>query len=240
MLQESPVKAPPTDTELACALGVHRTQIGRWRKAGCPTQSVEAVKEWRSKYPGAQQRFNNKNGVGNNLAKRVERLGLSPPRPARGPRMTAELLKQVAECFFNGFNDEETACLCDLEESTVRAWRKLAPIKKAELQRKNHYIERVRDGTRPDWARICWWLERRYPLEFSRPEVAHAIRVSNQTTTNVTNNLVISSEIAKELTARSKSVRAEVNKLFSNYTAPAANQPRALPDRDRDGQDVPG
>jgi hypothetical protein len=226
MQQEPPVKAQLTDVELAHALGVHRSQIGRWRAKGCPTESIEAVREWRSKFPGAQQRFGNKNGLGNDLQKRFARM--CPPTPKRSAKLSPELVEQVSKYISNGFNDEETALLCDLEENTIRAWRKLPPIKKAIHQRKNDLIEKVIHGTRPDWARVCWWLERRYPTEFAKPEVSHMIRTS-QTTNNITQNLVITSGLAKELSDRAASAQAEVKKLFAQYSARPANQsPRLL------------
>ena len=240
MPAEPPVASRPSNCELARALGVHRSQIGRWEKMGCPLNSVEAVQKWRQEQPQrtseSQKRANNKHGLGNSVAKRAERMGLSPTQKY-APKMTPELVEKVAECILYGFNYEETALLCDLSPKTLRNWRNIAVIQKAISQQKRSLIDKVIHGTRPDWARLCWFLERRWPLEFSRPEVAHAIRVSNQTT-NVTNNLVISSEIAKELTARSKSVRAEVEKLFSGYTAQGANQPQALPNRDDQGADA--
>jgi hypothetical protein len=231
MLEESPAKL--TDVELAAAVGVHNSQISRWRAKGCPTTSVEAIREWRSQFPGAQQRFNNKNGAGNTLQKRFARQ--CPPKNSPGPKMTPELVEEVAKALLYGFNYEEVALLCGINEKTVSAWCSLEPVKRALYQRKRELIEKVIHGTRPDWARLCWFLERRYPLEFSRPEIAHMIR--HQTTNNsVVNNLIISTEMAAQLAQRSAATSKQIDQLFANHQqsngqpkqlmpGPSANQP---------------
>jgi hypothetical protein len=241
-----PVEPPAkrlTDAAIARALGVAPPTFCQWRAQGCPNTSAEDARNWRATRPKkirskkSQQRFGNKNAA-NKLEKQVERMGLSPPGKI-APKLTRELLEKVAQCFSDGFTNEETGLLCGISEQTICAWRRLQPVRKAELLRKRFYIHEILNGTRKDWCRIAWWLERRWPLEFSRPEVAHAIRVSNQTT-NVVQNLVISSELAKELTHRSASVQTQVKKLFAQYSTQPANQKQALPNRDGQGEDVPG
>jgi hypothetical protein len=244
MSQEQPVKARPTNGELARALGVHPSLIGRWIKEGCPTQSIEAVKEWRltrprkSRSSASQQRFGNKNYEGNRLEKKIEKWGLDPSNSKYGRKLTPEIVEAVAQCLSDGFTNEETAILCDVQENTIARWCQLGPIKKAVLQRKRYYIHQLLEGTRKDWCRLAWFLERRFPTEFSRPEVAHAIRVSNQTTTNVVQNLTITAEVAEQLAARSASVQTQVKKLFAQYSTQPANRPQALLDRDNHGQDA--
>ena len=238
MSQEQPVKARPTNGELARALGVHPSLIGRWIKEGCPTQSIEAVKEWRltrprkSRSSASQQRFGNKNYEGNRLEKKIEKWGLDPSNSKYGRKLTPEIVEAVAQCLSDGFTNEETAILCDVQENTIARWCQLGPIKKAVLQRKRYYIHQLLEGTRKDWCRLAWFLERRFPLEFSRPEVAQAIRVSNQTTNSFTQNLVISREIAAELTTRSASVRKQITQLFAGRVTPIEDRSRALPNRD--------
>ena len=115
--------------------------------------------------------------------------------------------------------------LCDIGSTdTIAVWRKLGVLKKAEAARKRHYIKELRDGKRHDWTRIAWWLERRYPLEFSRPEVAHVIRQS-LVQNNTVNNFVISSELAEQLAQRSGKVDETIKRLFEG-------KDRVLPDRE--------
>jgi len=166
--------------------------------------------------PESQQRNGNQNRVGKTNAERIKKMGLfkEPRRP--GPKISAELIAKVGECFLDGLTNEETALWCDVSERTIAAWRNLQPIKKHEVGRKRTQIQRIRDGKERDWTRIAWWLERRYPLEFSRPEVAHAIG-QNVNHTNIQNNLVISAEVAEKLTQRTQDVRLTIQKLFDSH-----------------------
>ena len=130
--------------------------------------------------------------------------------------LTEELAKQIAECYLDGCTDEDTAILCDVALNTLKNWKNLDCIKKHERERKSFYVHEVRDGKRRDWTRLAWWLERRYPLEFSRPEVAHAISTSIHTVTNVQQNLIVSSELAEQLSERNAKLGAKIDQLFSN------------------------
>jgi hypothetical protein len=219
----------------------------KWKRlSGCPNSSIEEARAWknsrtRKPLPSAsQRRYGNKNGAGKNtLEQKVEKWGLTPPPPKYGQKLTPEMITQVSEYFIDGFMDTEIALLCGVSHQTIERWRELAPIKKAVLVRKRFYIQQVRDGTRPDWARVCWWLERRYPGEFSKPEIAHMIN-SSKTTTNITQNLVISTQLAKQLTSRSAPVRNQVRELFASYSTQSANQSPALPNRDDREPNAPG
>lgn len=158
----------------------------------------------------SQQRFGNRNAA-NRLEKQMARL---TPKPRTAPKLTAELLAEVSDCFIKGFNDEETGLMTNVSENTVKRWRSFAPVKTAVYQRKRNYISALVDGKRRDWIRIAWWLERRYPLEFSRPEVAHAISTSQHLTQNLTQNLVVTAETAQILASRTSAVSQTVARLF--------------------------
>jgi hypothetical protein len=222
-----------TDAAIAHALGASPPLFCIWKRQGCPNSSVEAAQAWKTarvrKPLKNQARWGNQNGKEKALEKRIAKWNLQPKLKTD---LTPELLAEVAACFVDGFNDEETGILCDVSPDTIKKWRTLGPLKKAEFSRKRHYLALIRDGTRRDWCRVAWWLERRYPLEFSRPEVAQAIRVSNQSTTSITQNLVVSVDVMKELNARATATRKTVRELFANHQQTRlANQPRALEDR---------
>lgn len=126
--------------------------------------------------------------------------------------MTPKVIEQIAEAFLYGFTDEETATLAGIDQRTIRRYRageSCPQIKKAEAARKAEYIRRITEGTRPDWARWAWFLERRFPLQFAKPEIQLSVN------TQVTNNsLIVSAEVAGEIVSRSKAVKAKVVELF--------------------------
>jgi hypothetical protein len=242
---ETPVQDPQpkakrlTDAAIAKALGVSASTFCVWRKEGCPNTSLEAAQAWKTarvrKPLKNQARPGNRNGEGKALEKRIAKWNL--PAPRLKTNLTPELLSQVAACFVDGFNDVETGILCDVHPDSIRKWRKLNILKKAELARKQSLIQRITDSSQRDWTRWAWFLERRFPLEFSRPEVAHAIATANVTQNNLTQNLIISADIAKQLSRRSAAVEKTVRELFANRVTPASDRPAKLPDRGAQPED---
>jgi hypothetical protein len=131
--------------------------------------------------------------------------------------LTPAIVHKIAGCFFDGLSNEETALLCDINEKTIRRARsgQFCPdIKKAESGRKQFYIRKLRDGKRQDWTRIAWFLERRYPQEFAKPEVL--MQVSNNTLNQVNSTLIITAEVASTISKRRKEVESKVEKLFKD------------------------
>jgi hypothetical protein len=131
--------------------------------------------------------------------------------------LTPAVIKKVADCFFDGLSNEETALLCEIDERTIRRARAggfCPEIKKAEVGRKLFYIRKLRDGKRQDWTRIAWWMERRWPQEFAKPEVL--MQVSNNTLNQVNNTLIITAEVASTISKRRKEVESKVEKLYKD------------------------
>jgi hypothetical protein len=163
----------------------------------------------------SQQRFGNTNRKGKGTLE--AQVASWYQEPKLQTVLTEELAKEIAECFLDGCTDEETGILCDVHPETIRKWRSFAAIRKFELNRKVFYVHEIRDGKRRDWTRLAWWLERRYPLEFSRPEVAHEISTSIHHTVNTQQNLIISSELAEQLQHRGEAVSKKIEELFNAY-----------------------
>lgn len=133
---------------------------------------------------------------------------------ARPFQLSPKHLTLIAGCIFDGLTDEETALLAGVSVKRIermRAGDECPEIKKATIQRKRHYIALIRDGDDRTnrWQRIAWFLERRYPTEFSKPEVQ--LSLGNASVTN--NTLVITAEAAQALQRRASTVDAEVEQL---------------------------
>jgi hypothetical protein len=131
----------------------------------------------------------------------------------RPPKVTPKVIEQIAQHFLYGFSDEETALLVDLDRKTIQRMRagSLCPaIKRAEQARKAEYINRITEGTRPDWARWAWFLERRFPLQFSKPEIQLAVN----TGPTINQTLVISAEVAGVMASRFKPAEQKIDALL--------------------------
>lgn len=145
-------------------------------------------------------------------------------------KVTKAILKLVSDCIFDGLTDEETALLAGISSKTVQRMRtgeECPAVKKATLVRKRHYIQLIRDGNdrTNHWQRIAWFLERRYPSEFAKPEV----QLTLASTTNTTHQtLVVTAEVANDLAKRASTVDSEVSKLLD---AKAKAKPAASKDK---------
>lgn len=131
-------------------------------------------------------------------------------------KVTKDLLKFIAECIFDGLTDEETGLLAHVSTKTIERLKQgdteqCLAMKAAVASRKQKYIRIIRDGDQANWQRIAWFLERRYPMQFSRPEVQLTIASS---TTNTHQTLVVTAEAANELVSKAKAMDAEVSKLL--------------------------
>jgi hypothetical protein len=139
--------------------------------------------------------------------------------PAGRPRViTKEKEKVIVRCFVDGLTDEETALFTDISRKTIsrmRAGEYCPDIKKATLARRMFYLKKLRDGRRQDWTRIAWYLERLFPQQFCKPEVALAITQNtlNQTTNN---SLILTAEVAEGVLSRIKEANSKVTELFKN------------------------
>jgi hypothetical protein len=128
-----------------------------------------------------------------------------------------DVIKKVADCFFDGLTDDETAILCGIDVRTIRRARagQFCPaIKKAETRRLQVYIGKIRDGKSRDWVRIAWFLERRYPERFAKPEIQ--LSFSNSYTQNNLSISITSAE-AKAIEKEANPIRDAVSSMFQKY-----------------------
>jgi hypothetical protein len=137
--------------------------------------------------------------------------------PAGRPHaITKEKEKIIVDCFVNGLSDEEAALYTNISRKTIsrmRAGEYCPAIKKATLDRRMFYVKKLRDGKRQDWTRIAWYLERLFPTQFCKPEVALAVtnNTLNQTTNQV---LIIQAEVAGKINSRVRDSDSRVEKLL--------------------------
>ena len=110
----------------------------------------------------------------------------------------------------------ETALLAKVpvkQISRLRLGEDCPEIRESTIQRMRKYIALIRDGEDRSnrWQRIAWFLERRYPDRWAKPEVLLNI---NSSGANVTNNtLVITAEQAQGLRNRNATIDEALSKL---------------------------
>jgi len=144
---------------------------------------------------------------------------LATMKPKRS--FTPHELRKLAQFFFDGFSLNDIAFYFDVSVPFIRqiqAGDEIPSIRRATLDMKMNYIAMIRDGSQRHWSRIAWFLERRWPKEFARPEVQ--LSMSESITTN--NTLVVSAEVAEALLKRSKAVTTEIDSLLDAKRPPAS------------------
>jgi hypothetical protein len=108
------------------------------------------------------------------------RFGTLPARSngkhpgGRPTKRTPTLVARIAEAISSGLSDEFVAALVGIDAPTLSEWRHdrefSEAIKSAEAARLQKRLARIEAGE-PGWQGTAWFLERRYPREFSRPEL---------------------------------------------------------------------
>jgi hypothetical protein len=133
----------------------------------------------------------------------------------RPTKLTPAVQKTIAELFFLAFTDEQVALFVGINEKTIRRARlgEFCPaIKKAEIAREMKYRQKVWDGV-GNWCGVSWFLERKYPTQFAKPEVQLQINTTNQT---VNNTLIVTAEVAHGISSRVKDVDAKIERLLKD------------------------
>jgi hypothetical protein len=143
-------------------------------------------------------------------------------RPTGRPTvLTKTLQKRIAECFLVAFTDAQTAEYCSIDQKTIQRIRRddrfCPAVKKAELAREMHYRRKIWDGV-GYWQGAAWFLERKYPTQFSKPEVQ--LQVTNQIGPQFNNVTILAPRIARELQAREVVLDAEVTELLGSDQSP--------------------
>ena len=121
----------------------------------------------------------------------------------------------MAECFLCAFTDAQTAQLCGIDVRTIERARRgtfCRAIKIAELRRELAYRKKIWDA-KGFWQGAAWFLERKYPTQFAKPEIQLAINTTNQT---VNNTLIVTAEVAGTIASRVREVDAKIEKLLKD------------------------
>jgi len=131
--------------------------------------------------------------------------------------LTPLVQRQLSECFWLGLSDEQAAVYCQIDRRTVYRARvgNLCPaIKRSAIRREMVYRRKIWNG-KPGWQGAAWFLERKYPQEFARPEILLSYVQNYSLQNNL--NLSINMSQAKELECLAAPVRESVKTMFAQY-----------------------
>jgi hypothetical protein len=159
----------------------------------------------------------------------------------RPPKKNAQVIARILKIARTGLPLKFAAQAGNIDAETLSRWRAEGPVfERALSQARLEAVEKrwqliqkaaedrldadgklVKAG---DWKSIAWQLERAYPAEFARPEVALNLALQNNVTENRLTIQITAAE-AEAIQARAEPIRQHVAEMFERY------RPQALGNR---------
>jgi hypothetical protein len=100
----------------------------------------------------------------------------------RPTKKTPQMVAKIADAVASGLSDEYVAALVGIDRPTLSVWRNdpefSNAIKSAEASRLKIRLARIESGA-DGWQGTAWFVERKYPQEWSRPELQIAMNVQH-------------------------------------------------------------
>jgi len=107
-------------------------------------------------------------------------------------KLDKELQKKIAFFVQNGASIEDACLNCGIHKTSYYKWIKkgkkdsegvyhdfMQHMEKAQAKNKMFHINNINKHAEKSWQASAWMLERRYPEEFSRPEIRNDINVES-------------------------------------------------------------
>jgi hypothetical protein len=123
------------------------------------------------------------------------------------------VIKQIAELFFLAFTDEQVATITGVSSKSIQRYRRgdLCPaIKIAELQREAIYRRKIWNA-KGFWQGAAWFLERKYPTQFAKPEIQLQVNTQFNSVTAIT----ITAPEAGKIRGRLEKVDPRIDEFLS-------------------------
>jgi hypothetical protein len=147
------------------------------------------------------------------VSKRRKPIG----RPSKKtPELVNELLKLVA----TGAPYSICAASVGLHPDTLMDWKRedsefAAQVEKAAAKSALRLLGKIEKHGEDNFQSLAWILERRFPSDFSRPEIQFQIN-NNTLNQTVNNTLVVTAEVADVISSRVRDVDAKIEKLLKD------------------------
>ena len=147
----------------------------------------------------------------------------------RPSNLTPALQQKIARYLFLAFTDEQIATACGIGVRSLyryradgRLWQS---IKRLELEREAQYREKIWNA-KGFWQGAAWYLERKYPAQFAKPEILMA--VNNNLSLGPTNIVVLGPKQAAELKERQSDIRSRTLQRFERLTGSSTQSDQLL------------
>lgn len=129
------------------------------------------------------------------------------------PKLTKELAKEFVKLVEAGATNADACAYIGVHEATFYRWlqnpkteaeRELCKeLKKAETKRKLWHLRKIQQASdNGTWQASAWYLERRYPREYAKPEVQLRVDVKPEDVQSAANDSLLG--LAKQLEERAR------------------------------------
>jgi hypothetical protein len=132
--------------------------------------------------------------------------------------MIDRLLKAIA----TGAPYNICATACGITPDAFHSWRREDPDFAAKVDRVAsktalRLVKKIEWHGKANWAAMAWLLERRYPHDFSKPEVQFNLAIQNNNG-GATNTIVLGPERASVLANRYAEIREKTKRMVDGET----------------------
>lgn len=129
------------------------------------------------------------------------------------PKLTKELAKEFVKLVEAGATNADACAYIGVDESTFYRWLKnpkteperqlCNDIKAAETKRKLWHLRKIQQASdNGAWQASAWYLERRYPREYAKPEVQLRVDMKPEDVQTASNESLLG--LAKQLEERAR------------------------------------
>lgn len=129
------------------------------------------------------------------------------------PKLTKELAKEFVKLVESGATNADACAYIGVNESTFYRWlqnpkteaeRGLCnDLKKADARRKLWHLRKIQQASENGaWQASAWYLERRYPREYAKPEVQLRVDMKPEEVQTASNESLLG--LAKQLEERAR------------------------------------
>ena len=155
------------------------------------------------------------------------RAGYQPKFTANGRpgKRTPQLEKALLAAIETGAPYRIACLACGISDDAFNEWRRKDPVFAKQVEEAAgktalRLLKKIEANAEENFSAAAWILERRFPSDFSRPEIQ--FQINNHTLNQTVNNtLVVTAEVATVIQTRAERADANIEKLFRERNAAA-------------------
>lgn len=93
-------------------------------------------------------------------------------------KATPKTIKIILDAIRSGASQRDASALAGISEDTLSIWKRDSDfseqMRQKEIEYKMEHIKIIKEASKKTWQAAAWWLERRYPSEYT-----NKVRVEN-------------------------------------------------------------